>query len=338
MMQEATRKKEYDKKINARKFKRFAEYKSLNFSVGASLVIGLLVMCYAYDIATSTFNALATTISLLYIGQALVQYIVLYFLKKQIVARDDIKPSIRKAGIILIAFLGFGNIFAAIAGFTFIKDKKSLEYTTIIYAFINTAAVILVTSLNLFKEYVANNFVVGMMLLSATAAFYLIAMFLISIWEKNDKVDKKLIPVAIILVLTAATGNLFALLAGLVILTKYKNQDQDRSIEWVNIFERLYRNNMALIGMLLVMFLLTISITSSMTFEQSLAIDNNYSEILQPVSLEYPFGTDNFGRCVFTRIIFGARISLIIGVCNDFAANLRRGPWRFCRILRRENG
>ena len=37
--------------------------------------------------------------------------------------------------------------------------------------------------------------------------------------------------------------------------------------------------------------------------------------LLRPVSMEYPFGTDNYGRCVFTRIVFGARISLIVGVC-----------------------
>lgn len=47
-----------------------------------------------------------------------------------------------------------------------------------------------------------------------------------------------------------------------------------------------------------------------------MAVDNNYSLILQPPSLAYPLGTDNFGRCLFTRIIFGARISLIVGVMS----------------------
>ena len=34
----------------------------------------------------------------------------------------------------------------------------------------------------------------------------------------------------------------------------------------------------------------------------------------QPPSFEYPFGTDNFGRDLWTRVLFGARVSLWIGL------------------------
>ncbi len=34
----------------------------------------------------------------------------------------------------------------------------------------------------------------------------------------------------------------------------------------------------------------------------------------EPPSIEYPLGTDNFGRCVLSRIIFGARISILVGL------------------------
>ena len=35
---------------------------------------------------------------------------------------------------------------------------------------------------------------------------------------------------------------------------------------------------------------------------------------LHPPSNEYPFGTDHLGRCILSRVLFGARISLLIGV------------------------
>jgi len=38
----------------------------------------------------------------------------------------------------------------------------------------------------------------------------------------------------------------------------------------------------------------------------------NTDEALQPPSLKYPFGTDQYGRCVFSRVLFGMRYSFIL--------------------------
>lgn len=40
----------------------------------------------------------------------------------------------------------------------------------------------------------------------------------------------------------------------------------------------------------------------------------NLRNRLSPPSLDYPFGTDQLGRCVFSRVLFGARVSLSIGL------------------------
>jgi peptide/nickel transport system permease protein len=37
---------------------------------------------------------------------------------------------------------------------------------------------------------------------------------------------------------------------------------------------------------------------------------------LQPPSLSYPFGTDEFGRCIFSRVLYGARISLVASITS----------------------
>jgi peptide/nickel transport system permease protein len=47
-------------------------------------------------------------------------------------------------------------------------------------------------------------------------------------------------------------------------------------------------------------------------------IENNLSAMLQPPSLTHLAGTDSFGRDIFSRLIFGARTALIIGLSSAF--------------------
>jgi peptide/nickel transport system permease protein len=43
---------------------------------------------------------------------------------------------------------------------------------------------------------------------------------------------------------------------------------------------------------------------------------------LKDPSLEYPMGTDHLGRCIFSRVIFGIRISLFVGIAVVFCSAL----------------
>ncbi|MEM5781537.1 MAG: ABC transporter permease, partial [Lawsonibacter sp.] len=45
-------------------------------------------------------------------------------------------------------------------------------------------------------------------------------------------------------------------------------------------------------------------------------IATNVPEMLQWPSLRHPFGTDNYGRDILTRLLYGGRYSLTIGVCS----------------------
>ncbi|MDE7038723.1 MAG: ABC transporter permease, partial [Lachnospiraceae bacterium] len=94
------------------------------------------------------------------------------------------------------------------------------------------------------------------------------------------------------------------------------NKNEEVSVEWIDVIKRLFRNYTAVIGMFLVVFFITISIGSNLTFEYSVAVENNFMTRLAEPSLAYPFGCDDYGRCVFTRIVFGASISLIIGIIS----------------------
>jgi len=45
-------------------------------------------------------------------------------------------------------------------------------------------------------------------------------------------------------------------------------------------------------------------------------INPDYSQTLLAPSLSHPFGTDNFGRDIFTRVLYGIRIDLRVGVIS----------------------
>lgn len=44
--------------------------------------------------------------------------------------------------------------------------------------------------------------------------------------------------------------------------------------------------------------------------------EQDRSSIMEPPSMRYPLGTDRIGRCLFSRIIYGARISLTVGLVS----------------------
>jgi len=72
-------------------------------------------------------------------------------------------------------------------------------------------------------------------------------------------------------------------------------------------------NRMLIIGLIMLFPLALMAIfASAMTFLDPLSIDAS-SQLLPP-SLDHPFGTDNFGRDVLARTIYGAQVSLRVGL------------------------
>lgn len=305
--------KQYLKRIEKRKLDSFQEYRNSAFAWGISLILGLLIVGFGFDISTKKISSISIMVGGVYILSALIQYLVTMKIKSEILKLNDIKKSTRLIGYLLIPFAVTGNFFISIAGFTLIKKEKSIEYTLCVYSILTSFTIMLISSLNLFKEYVANSFMLGIGLLIALTLFYVITMLMVSKYVKGKFVDKKLLPFAIPLILSIFAGNIFAFTLGLIIISKIRHRDEEISIEWIDVLRRLFRNYMAVLGMFIVILLISLSICSNLTFDYAIAIDNNYDTILQSPSLEFPFGTDNYGRCVFTRIVFGARISLVVG-------------------------
>ncbi len=310
------REKEYIKREQNRKLKKVQEFKATGFAAGATLILTLILLFNSYNFKTGEINQSMLLLAGGYFLTALVQFGIWFKMKKEVCQDNKLKKGTRLLGYVMILFLLTGNIFAAIAGFLTIKEEKNLEYQLSIYSLLTTLGVMLVSLINLFKPYVSNTFMIGMILLGLVALIDVVTMVWIGKGVKGKQVDPKLKWAAVLLLLTAPTGNIFALVLSLVLFTKIRHRDDMATVEWIEVIRRIFRDNMASLGFFVVTFLLSISICSYLTFDYFVATENDYSAILLSPSLVYPFGTDNYGRCVFTRIVFGARISLVVGMLS----------------------
>lgn len=75
---------------------------------------------------------------------------------------------------------------------------------------------------------------------------------------------------------------------------------------------RLKHNRMAMVGLLVVLLLFIVSLCAPLLTPYDPSAINAW-DVLQPPSRNHWFGTDELGRDVLTRVLFGARISLKVG-------------------------
>ncbi len=94
--------------------------------------------------------------------------------------------------------------------------------------------------------------------------------------------------------------------------TSYESESLRKHSQIGDIWRRFRRNKLAVIGLCIAVFLVLVAI-----FANFLApCDPNAmsTDRLAMPSLAHPFGTDNFGRDLLSRVIYGARVSLLISL------------------------
>ncbi len=90
-------------------------------------------------------------------------------------------------------------------------------------------------------------------------------------------------------------------------ISMYKKQSQ-----FVQAWDRLRKNKVAIAGLVI----LVILILGGVFAEQLAPYGYDDQDVMRRFTApcrEFPFGTDNLGRCIYSRILYGARISLLIG-------------------------
>ncbi|MDD4781293.1 MAG: ABC transporter permease [Tissierellia bacterium] len=85
-----------------------------------------------------------------------------------------------------------------------------------------------------------------------------------------------------------------------------------RQTQLGEVWTRLKKNKLAMTGVLIIIIMAIIAIFADFIAPYDYA-EQNLSSSLQFPSKSHIFGTDEFGRDIFSRLIFGSRISLAVG-------------------------
>lgn len=79
------------------------------------------------------------------------------------------------------------------------------------------------------------------------------------------------------------------------------------------LFSLLRRHKLAMLGLFIILGLAIVAIFAPLIAPHDPTVQNLSLRLMSP-SWEYPMGTDSVGRCVLSRLIYGTRVSLQVGV------------------------
>ena len=90
-----------------------------------------------------------------------------------------------------------------------------------------------------------------------------------------------------------------------------------RSEAFKTFMKRLLKNKAAVVGGIVILFIILVGILGPFLVKTDPNAQNILNK-LQPPSKEHWFGTDNFGRDIFSRIVNGTKLTLTVGFLSVF--------------------
>ena len=105
-----------------------------------------------------------------------------------------------------------------------------------------------------------------------------------------------------------------------MLMKKKKKADDGRSIyvkksRMQEVWHQFQKNKGAVVGLIMLIIIIGIAIVSGFVFDykEDICARHAATRLIKPC-LEYPFGTDQMGRSVLARVLYGTRYSLLIGI------------------------
>lgn len=84
-----------------------------------------------------------------------------------------------------------------------------------------------------------------------------------------------------------------------------------------NNIKKLLKNKFAVVGLTIIFLLISVAVLAPVISPYTPSEQNLSERLLKP-SMEHLCGTDDLGRDIFTRMIYGSRISLVVGFISVF--------------------
>ncbi len=100
-------------------------------------------------------------------------------------------------------------------------------------------------------------------------------------------------------------------------ITRPADQAPSRPSPLALLWQFCVQNPLGAAGGFLVLVMIVMAISAELVTVYD-PTSNNFGAMLEPPSREYWLGTDQFGRDVYTRIVFGARTALLVGFVSAF--------------------
>ncbi|MDW7669296.1 MAG: ABC transporter permease [Bacillota bacterium] len=85
--------------------------------------------------------------------------------------------------------------------------------------------------------------------------------------------------------------------------------------EFEEVWRRFKKNKLAVAGLIVLVLMVIIALIAPIIYDYDTdVIGQDLGNRFQSPNIEHPMGTDNYGRDILTRIIYGSRVSLSIGL------------------------